>query len=284
MNGVRSPYRTVLLAAAVLVLLLAGCTPSKAYLYKDQKAFAELALSALSVAHPDYGFSPAPTSERTDDGLLVALTAYPIGAFMAGDIGAIPVSVTFDQDSGATRVSPLPETRLGRVLKLLGTSKGDVEVAQDARELLSNMGRAVEVVAVAELAEPMAEAAVLRDDSGLAQPQRVLLSLGGDELPLGNSLYCGRTCDGQSYVASFQEWVSALRPQDQPTLKAFGLDLSTLRASAQQGKVYGVIYESYNAGTLLKISKNPKVKALYTADVNLRCASDSAALCDPVRD
>ncbi|MGP3957865.1 hypothetical protein ACTWPT_17820 [Nonomuraea sp. 3N208] len=284
MNGVQSPYRTVLVAAAVLILLLAGCTPSKANVHKDERTLTELTLSALSVAHPDYGFSPAPAQEKTADGLSVILTAYPIGAFMTGDVGTVPVSVTFDQDSRVKRVSPLPETRLGRVLEVLGTSKGSVEVAQDTRELLSNIGRSVEVVAVAEFAEPMTEAAVLRANSGLAQPQRVLLAPGGGQLPLGNGLYCGRTCDKQSYVASFQEWVSTLRPQDQSALKAFGLDLENLKAASQQGKIYGFVYENYDAETLLEISKNPKVRALYVADVTLKCASDSAALCEPVRD
>jgi hypothetical protein len=77
--------------------------------------------------------------------------------------------------------------------------------------------------------------------------------------------------------------VSTLRPQDQPTLKSFGLDLSTLRAASQQGNIHGVIYENYDAGTLLDNAKDPKVKALYVADVNLRCASDDDGLCEPVR-
>ncbi|MGN9846897.1 hypothetical protein ACTMTI_53290 [Nonomuraea sp. H19] len=282
MNGVRSLYRTARLAAAVMILL-AGCTPSKAGLYEDERAFAELVLSALSVAHPDYSFSPAPTHERRTDGLSVTLTAHPIGAFMAGDVGTVTVSVVYDQNTRVTRVSSLPKTRLGRVLKLLGTSKESGRAMQDTRELLSNMGSSVEVVAVAELAEPMSDSAVLRDDSRLAQPQRVLLSPGGGELLLGNSLYCGRTCDGHSYAASFQEWVSTLQPQDQPTLKAFGLNLSSLRAAAQQSKIYSTIYENYDAETLLKISKDPKVRALYVADVNLKCASDTAALCEPAR-
>jgi hypothetical protein len=61
------------------------------------------------------------------------------------------------------------------------------------------------------------------------------------------------------------------------------LDLNALRAVAQQGKIYSLIYENYEPGTLLEISKNPKVKALYVADVRLRCASASAPLCEPVR-
>jgi hypothetical protein len=205
MNGIRSPYQSFIAAAAVLIPLLSGCTSSQADLYKtsetplykDERVFTELALSALSTARPDYGFDPAPTSVRSADGLSVTLTAYPIGTSMA-DVGEIPVSVTFDQASGATRVSPLPKTRLGSVLMLTGASKEGVEVKQDARELLSNMGRSIGVVAVAELAEPMTESAALSGKSGLSQPQRVLLSPGAGEMPLGNSLYCGRRCAEQS--------------------------------------------------------------------------------------
>ncbi|MEU7984433.1 hypothetical protein AB0B56_06140 [Streptosporangium canum] len=268
MKNVRSPYRTALCAVMVLVPLIAGCTSSKADPRKDEQTLVELALSALSVSRPDYGFNPAPTSGKTADGLVVTVTAYPLGAFMAESPGDIPVSVTFDHDSVVTHVSPLPETRLGRALKLLGTSNGSAESTRGVRELRSNMGRDVEVVAVAELAEPMTETAALKDEAGLTQPQRALLSPGGDGLPLGNSLYCDRTCDEQSYTASFQEWVSTLRPQDRPTLKAFGLDLDALRATSQRGRIHGLIYENYDVRTLLEISKNPRVKALYVAAIN----------------
>ncbi|MEV4532127.1 hypothetical protein [Streptosporangium sp. NPDC049304] len=284
MINVKLPCRAVAEVAAILVLLLAGCTSSKANPHEDERAFAELALSALSVARPDYSFGPAPTSDKTADGLSVTLAAYPIGAFTAEFPGKVPVTVTFDRDSGVTRVSPLPETRLGKVLELLGASKGSVEGMSNSRKLLSNMGRSVEVVAVAELTEPMTEAAVLGEDSVLSQPQRVLLSSEGGQLPLGNSLYCAQKCEGQSYEAAFQEWVATLRPQDRSTLKAFGLDLELLRAASRQGKIHGLIYENYDARTLLEISKNPKVKAMYVADVNLKCASDATALCQSTED
>ena len=282
MINVQSPNRTVLSITAVLGLLLTGCTSSKAVLHEDERAFTEFALSALSVAHPDYSFGPAPETEKTADGLSVTVTAQPIGAFMVEVSEKIPVSVTFDRDSAVTRVSPLPETRLGKVLKSLGVSKGGAEGMRESRELLSEVGRSVEVVAVAELTEPMTEVALLSKDSGLSKPQRVLLSAGGGQLPFGNSLYCAQKCEEQSYEAAFQEWVATLRPQDRSTLKAFGLDLEPLRTASQQGKIYGLIYENYDALTLLGISKSPKVKALYVADVNLKCASDATALCRPV--
>ncbi|MEU0568137.1 hypothetical protein ABZ297_22520 [Nonomuraea sp. NPDC005983] len=112
----------------------------------------------------------------------------------------------------------------------------------------------------------------------------MLLSSGGGEPPLGNSLYCGQICDGRSYVARFAEWVSTLQPQDQPTLKAFGLDLKTLKAAAQQGRIYGLIYENYDPKSLLAIAGNPQVKALYAAAVSLKCISDSSALCAPEKE
>ncbi|MET7462627.1 hypothetical protein [Nonomuraea sp. NPDC005501] len=283
MNDDRSPCRMLLSVVVGLIVLLAACGEPKERLYRDDQAFAEFALSALSVAHPDYSFNPAPDSERTSSGLAVTLKAQAIGSFMAGSVGAVTVSVAYDAKTGVTTVTQLPETRLGRVLKTLSTSKDNVEHSQDTRELLSNMGASVEAVAVAELAEPVTDA-LLDRNVGLSQPQRVLLSLRRGEPPLGNSLYCGRTCDGRSYVAPFAEWVSTLRSQDQPALKAFGLDLKSLTAVSHRGLIYGLIYEKYDAATLLAISKNPMVRSLYVVDASLKCASDSSALCDPVKE
>ncbi|GAA3032945.1 hypothetical protein GCM10017559_70330 [Streptosporangium longisporum] len=184
-------------------------------------------------------------------------------------------------------VSPLPETRLGGVLKEFGTSNESDEDVRDTQELLSEIGRGVGVVAVAELAEPMPEAKVLGEEEGLSQPEGVLLSSGGDR-PLGNSLYCGHMCRRgswqQSYTTTFQEWISTLRSQDRAVLQAFGLNLEHLRATSRQGRIHGLIYENYDARMMLEISKNPKVKALYVADVNLRCASEAGGTCRPTGD
>lgn len=276
------PRRVALPAVVALVMLLSACTPSRADPYPDEEAFAELVLNALSVARPDYGFDPSPEAGRTDEGVRVTVTAYPIGTSMR-NVYRIPVTVTFDRNTGAIHVSVLPETRLGRVLGVLGdgSPEADPQDVRDTRELLENMGRSVAGVAVAELAEPLEEAVALREGSDLGSPHRAILPFGRDPLPLGNSLYCRRTCAQQSFVASFQEWVSTLKPRDMPVLRAFGLNLEALREAAREGGIHGLVYENYDAGTLLTISRSPRVKALYLADVTLRCAPGSGDLCRP---
>lgn len=283
MNGALLFRRMAALVAGGLLMSLSACTPSKVDLYPKEEDFKELVVSALSVAYPDYEFSPGAIVERIGGGLLVALTAYPVGAFM-DESGEFEVSVKYDRDSGVTHVSPLPATRLSRVLKAVGVVEADSRVTRDARELLRHMGKSVEVVAVAELAKPMTEDSVTEKKSGLVQPGGVLLSPNGGRLPFGASLYCGRTCHRKSYVASFREWVATLRPQDKPALRAFGLELDSLRAAAQEGKIYGLVYGGYDPGTLLEISRNPHVKALYVADVRLRCSSEEDGICEPWRE
>lgn len=279
MTLVRPPFRRVLLGAAILLLLLGGCTSPKADDYRDESALKELVLSALSVAHPDYDFDLAPESQRTAEGKVVKLTAYPVGSFTDG-VGKIHVSVVFDEDARVTSVSPFPETRLRRVLAQMDPWQDSGKIMRDTRKLLSNMGRSVEAVAIAEFDTPLADSAA-KDFEELSSPNGALLSSGVSELPLGTSLYCGRRCDEHSYVASFQDWVSTLKPRDKPILEALGLDLRTLQAAAQEGKIYAFIYENHDAGSLLEISKHPKVKALHLADVNLRCAAGAAAHCQP---
>ncbi|MFI9551582.1 hypothetical protein [Nonomuraea endophytica] len=268
----------------MVVTLTGACTSSVETSPNEDKATTQIVLNALSVTRPDYEFSLAPVLRKSDHGLSITLTAHPIGALTLGDAGRVAVSVMVGKNSTNTSSSHLTETRLSRTLKLLGTSNETSKIASDTLELLSNMGRSVEVVAVAEFVKPTTEAEIVHEHSGLAQPQRLLLSAGGGKLPLGNSFYCGQSCDGKAYMAPFQEWVATLQPNDQPILSAFGLDLDELKSTARRGTVYGAIYENYDAQTLLEIASNPKVKALYIADVNLRCTSDEVPHCRPMRD
>jgi hypothetical protein len=268
----------------MVVMMITSCTsgPSSGTDIGDQHTFRTLAENALWVAHPDYGFYPSPTVKVDNGTLTTSSTAYPIGAVMARDIDSLPITVSYKTHSGDLRISPFPKTRLGRILEEFGSFGGRADVAKGAQKLLAGMGRSVEVTIIAELTEPMAESEIWGTGSDLPEPQRALLSYGQGEKPLGNSIYCVRTCDAQSYVASFQEWVSTLRSQDDSLLKAFGLTLKSLQSAAQEGKIYGLIYESYDAKSVLAISRHPKIKAVYAADVNLRCDSDLAAVCQPM--
>ncbi|MEV5408829.1 hypothetical protein AB0K60_08325 [Thermopolyspora sp. NPDC052614] len=216
-----------------MVLLLTGCTSSKAPRYEDDRAFADFVLAALSVAYPDYIFGPGTDVERTDSGLTVRVTASEVGSAFGSKVGHVPVSVVLDEETGQVRVPELPATRLGRVVGHLGGAT-DPESAAATRELLSNMGHSVVVVAVAELAEPVTEAMI--DKARLGSPQKVLLSSGWISDPLASTLFCGKRCNEMSSVSSFQDWVETLRPEDKPALEAFDLELKALQAAARQGR------------------------------------------------
>ncbi|MGW0484358.1 hypothetical protein [Nonomuraea sp. NPDC003214] len=250
---------------------------------RDPEDFRNLTESALWVAHPDYGLYPGPVLGDSGEGLTTSYSAYRLGDVMAGRSGALKITVSPAVDSTGVQISSFPRTRLGRALEVFGSAHTRADGKEEAREFLSNMGESVEVTVLVELVKPMAEGDVFDAKLGLPEPQRALLSYGEGELPLGNSIYCQRSCDEQSYVASFREWVSTLTPMDEPVLKSFGLSLKRLRAAAVAGKIYGMIYENYGAAPLLAILQHPMVKTVYVADVSLRCESDSAAICRPMR-
>lgn len=284
---IHNKLRRLMLPLTVVVLtLLSACTaasnPSANPV--DRHKFMLLAENALRVTHPDYGFYPMPESQATVSGISVSLTAYPIGSAMTGDIDSLPITVSHDKISGTVQISPFPETRLGHLLLALGSTKTDTPATEDVQKHLSKIGSGVEVTAVAELIEPMTETEIWRTTPKLPSPQRVLFPQRGAGAPLGNSIFCERTCNKNSYVSSFQEWVSTLRPQDGPILRAFGVTIEELKYVAQDGKISGLIYESHHSKSLLAISRHPKVKALHLVDVNLRCASDRTANCQPVED
>jgi len=270
--------------SAVLVLLSAGCTSPKVMPFRDEEAFGDFALAALSAVHPDYDSGPGADVRETDDGLAATVTAYPVGSFM--DRGEyFTVTVSLNQKTGQISVSPIPKTRLGRILRQLGPP-ADPEHAENARELLSNMGRSVEVVAVAELTEPMTDAEL--EKAKVPGTSKPILSVAEGPPPLGPPLFCVRPCNAVpgdlSATDSVKAWVATLGPADRPALQAFDLDLDSLRAVARRGKVFGLIYDDYPAEALLKVSEHPKVKALYVADVGLRCAGDDEGFCIPWRD
>ncbi|MER6515042.1 hypothetical protein ABT158_50140 [Nonomuraea sp. NPDC001636] len=265
------------------VSLCAGCDsqPTQTEFHENPQDFQSFAENAWASSRPDYGLYPGSTVEQRGGEVVVETAVYPLGSSAEGYSRSWIADARIDTESETVRASALPRTRLGHVLEQFGSTSQSSENIKNTRRLLAQIGASVEVTAVVELAEPMTEESLWGSNPSLPRPQRALLSRAEGALPIGNSLNCGKPCDAQSYVSVFQKWVSVLQARDRGALAAFDLDLERLKKAAQEGKIYGLIYESYDPRSLLEISKNAQVKALYVADVNLKCRSGESATCEP---
>ncbi|MEV0197828.1 hypothetical protein [Nonomuraea sp. NPDC050691] len=260
---------------ALLVVLLVRVSLSGDEL-SDERAHLVLR-NALAVANPDYeiAFDWARGSwKRTERGRELSM------AF--SEQGSGPEAHTTWTDalvlshSGDVRLPVIPRSRMAAALEEFG-APARAGGAGESSALLKELPDGLQVEGVVELRAPL-DLMALR---GLWTTNIDVFLLSGAR-PQGKPLswdtgavYCGSrgfdTCAAGTTgrvpaTEQFRRWVSLLREDDRPYLERVGLELSELRAAADEAKVHGWAMTA-SPGTFRALARDPRVRRVSVVSV-----------------
>ncbi|GGO79731.1 hypothetical protein GCM10012289_64720 [Nonomuraea cavernae] len=159
----------------------------------------------------------------------------------------------------------------------MGSPLNSISSKQEIHRILSGAGRAKGVTALVELETPMTAEQIR--DKGYITFTNALFEPAAEPAPVywdsRSTMFC-RACSGDSHALTeeFRSWVSTLTPDDDSTLRQFGLTYDRLTKASSAGKIYGYIEAESNPILLREILKKSHVKTIHVIGINKNCELD----------
>ncbi|MFC7387515.1 hypothetical protein [Sphaerisporangium rhizosphaerae] len=181
----------------------------------------------------------------------------------------VPYSVSLDRLGRVRRIYAMPESVASRALLEFGTGvDGD-----GSAWILKRLGAGVRIAAIVEYKKPVSEEG-FRPRFMYDNSARILLSRARRD---GYPIYWdgGQGCQGSttpaicsgSPVTQFRDWVSKLGPQDDGTLRGFGLSVGELRKAASDGLIHGIIADGGSAQVMRALQRDSNVSGIWIIDI-----------------
>ncbi|MEV0597441.1 hypothetical protein [Nonomuraea cavernae] len=298
--------RLVLVAATAMVgaLLLGACTtsePSADELEQDMaqlRRYGYVVANAFRATNPEYavhgGNVPA---LRSFGELAIEMDVRPSWRVDPFVNDYATVAIRQNSDTGQNHFShpadrtpmdksvaihgsaPMPGEAfaLRSAVRRMGSPLNGTSSKREIDRILSGAGRTKGVTALVELAKPMTAEQIR--NKGYITFTNALFAPATDRATVywdsRITMFC-QGCSGNSHALTeeFRSWVSTLSPDDDSTLRQFGLSYDRLIESSNTGKIYGYIEAESNPILLRELLKKSHVKTMYVIGVTKNCELD----------